>query len=413
MTREEQNFWYQRRSRILNAYSNLNSGKIGGDYLGYEEIKLEDFLYELKMDGYTENTDISYNINKPASFACSGVRKGDFHGRNFDFFYNFAPTYIVHVNRTLDNKKFIGVVNNNTNVKEKRMLPNIMQDGINECGVVCSIDVVTANDLEDKNIGIPNGSNPSSKIKVSSKCTPCYILARAESAADAIRIMRSINIYGSLEMGFAKEYIQFMISDKDNTFVVNTIDSGLHVMGFKSNKDNSCANKVLEDKHPIMTNFYIDPEYLEERASLKGEHFDFIKGKYTDDAAGIERYDILESNYDATPNTMDGMFNLMKTAQYTRQKEDPTIPNYPFSDVGAGALYGLDEYLEGQQGGKYARWTEAVDSERNKMIYALENNDRTLNIWMTKHNSVYDIKNLKFRFVFEEKYEDFREFSLN
>lgn len=46
------------------------------------------------------------------------------------------------------------------------------------------------------------------------------------------------------------------------------------------------------------------------------------------------------------------------------------------------------------------------------MEYAFANNDRTLGVWLTSHNTVYDIANKTFTLVFEENYDNLMNFSL-
>lgn len=71
--------------------------------------QLKPHLYELRMNSFIQRfgeCPLGYP-EVSVGFRCSSIRKGNFHGRNFDFTYDADPTYVVHVNRTPFNYAFI------------------------------------------------------------------------------------------------------------------------------------------------------------------------------------------------------------------------------------------------------------------------------------------------------------------
>lgn len=235
------------------------------------------------------------------------------------------------------------------------------------------------------------------------------MLAYANSAIDAVKIMKErINIYGYLPVkgGLIDEHLHYMISDIDNTFTVEIIGNKVCVIGYAMNKPgaNEEVGAYVDEinlHNPIMTNWWLNfHEIGKSRPSA------LVKdGKYTMYACGIERYAMLNSNYGNDDMTM---FDLMRSAKYTNEMDfEPDNPDFPFSDIGAGCIYGYDEYLKGGLFKKY------VDEDRKKMRYALDNDDRTLGIWFTSHHTTYDIKNKSFVLAFEEDYGNPMRFSLD
>ena len=205
----------------------------------YKERKIYSNLSEIWMDGFEEHYgDVPETstklrtLNLPRMVSCSSTRKGLFHGRNFDFTYDNMPTHIMHVGKTDKNQQFLCVVKNMVgNALEVKSLPNFLVDGINESEVCVNINVVPEKDLINIGLGNTKGTKPGAR-RVHQLCVPCMILAEATSAVDAVERMLSVDIYGDL---IGLEYVHYMISDKDDTFVVEIIGDKVYVMAFSSN----------------------------------------------------------------------------------------------------------------------------------------------------------------------------------
>lgn len=266
-----------------------------------------------------------------------------------------------------------------------------MKDGINDHGVVVNINVVAKDDLVKAGKENTETQKGSGKLKVHQDFLPAYLLAHSTSAVDAVLKMKNdINIYGDLG---GLEYVHCMISDIKDTFVVEIIGNEVIAIGYDSNDpaDNTAIGaKVRSNELPIMTNWYLNYDELPISALVKDD-------KYTFNACGLERYGILSANY----ANSEPMADLMKRARYTNEMLlDVTHPDFPFSDLGAGCIYGLSTYNTSEVFKKF------VDSDREKMRIALETENRDLGIWITSHNTVYDIANKTFTLVFEEDYDN-------
>lgn len=212
--------------------------------------QLRPHLREIWLDGYDpkyEGLDIALDGANRYSMigACSSVRtitagpspekRLNFHGRNFDFTYDDRQTYLIHVRNTPQTLAFNCVVKDMFKAGTyARLLPNMAVDGINQNGVCVNINVVSKKDLDDMGEGFANvnGTNPGASRKVHMLCMPSYILAHAETAVDALRLMSESDVYGDL---LGLEHVHFMISDIRDTFVVEVIGDRLKVRGFSTN----------------------------------------------------------------------------------------------------------------------------------------------------------------------------------
>lgn len=396
MTNEQ---WYwQRRQQVLRAYAQK---QLAGSSNGRVKV-LRPNLKEIWPDEFVEDYQIVPDSGPAAALrkgtSCSSVRKGNFHGRNFDFTYDTGTTYIVHVKHTDKYNAFTGVAKATFGTVQPQIekVPNLMKDGINEHGVTVNINVVSMQDLVD--CGLANNETLPGMPRVHMDCVPAYVLAHATSAVDAVKRMQSeISIYGDLA---GEEYIHFMISDMKDTFTVEVIGSQLYVIGYSMNDpaDNDIvgARPAREGELPIMTNWYLNYDKLPEIAIC-------ADGKYTYHGCGIERYNVLSAGYESAGS----MLELMKTARYTNEiLKDVSADNYPFSDACGMSIYGLSAY------NAIPQFKEFIDGDRAKMKLALETGDRTKGIWITSHNSNYDIASKSFTFVFEEDYDHPMTFSL-
>lgn len=249
---QEQYYWFVRRPQLLRQCS------LAGAARKDSVVQLRKYLYEAYLDGFEEHYDgeipgVDGVLQLPRSFACSEVRKGDFQGRNFDFLYDTNSTYVMHIAKTTKNKAILGLVRNHLGDNaDLKVLPNLIVDGINEDGLYVGINVVSKKDLDALGPGYENknGTNPGGR-DVHTVCVPCMLLAEADSAVNAVKLMQSVNMYGDL---VGLEHVHFMISDLEDTFVVEIIGDNVYVQGFDMNVHH--IDGELHQGLPIMTNWY-------------------------------------------------------------------------------------------------------------------------------------------------------------
>ncbi len=136
---------------------------VGGSYA---EHQLSPYLSELWFDDYKEDYNLVKEMPTSKSLvarccaivpmgSCSSVRKGNFHGRNFDFTFDTSKTYVVHSKANGGRHAFVGMAKA-TSIDGNQPIcnmPNLMKDGINDCGVVININVVAKKDIDDAGLG--------------------------------------------------------------------------------------------------------------------------------------------------------------------------------------------------------------------------------------------------------------------
>lgn len=94
------------------------------------------------------------------------------------------------------------------------------------------------------------------------------------------------------------------------------------------------------------------------------------------------------------------MFESMKSIRFTNEiLLDPTDIYFPFSDFGFGAKYTTTDYINDLD------FRRKIDAEQIKISKSLDEYDWTKGIWLTSHNTIYDIENNSFSPVFEEDYD--------
>lgn len=343
----------------------------------HDLTRLSTYLYEVTYDDYRPDTNHE-TLTDVEDFACSSVKNGNFYGRNFDFIFNDVPEFVIKVKAKENRHASVGVailssIHKNDDIQSEYMeklelLPNAMLDGINDCGVICSDNVVPKEDVTPITGTNPNGEDLHISYVVR------YVLDNASSADEAIELLKSRNLYGDVGDHYN---LHFMIADKDKTYVVEFIDNKL----------------VAEEKtgdEQIMTNFYVNlPEP-------------------TENSAGVERFNTLQQNYDEGAS-FEGMWNLLQRVKYSNA--------YKILD---GEIWYSEFLPQSNMKGLTDEATKkailkAFEDTVQEYWDAREKDQRTpanLLYWITTHNSTYDISKRKLRVTIQENYDEYFEFSL-
>lgn len=368
--------------------------------------KINDYLFEVtNNDFYTRYYFNPYSVGdefmglKEWHGVCAGVRNGDFIGRNFDWECSEIPEFIVHIPADGNRHASVGICNSNM-VKHaptedwlSQMLVNDISnncfDGINDCGV-CAISLVVhyADDTEATLKGTKLGSS----FSLHGANVVRYVLDKATSAKEAVRLLQEANIYGSLgEYSF-----HWMICDEKDNYLVELIDS--KVVATKAED-----NPIERFRKPVITNFYLFKALSEQKVPC-----------------GVERYGILEANY-ANAGSAKGMFETMEKVRYSRKYDGKD----PSTLAGAPDLNWYSEYLAHMPNYKNTTgpllynefpktdadrqriWRDimSLDIERNAISKFENPRMNPMSAW-TCHTTVYNIKEKSLQIVIGEKYDN-------
>ena len=379
------------------------------DEYNFQKVKLKrinDYLFEVtNNDFYTRYYFNPYSVGdefmglKEWHGVCAGVRNGDFIGRNFDWECSETPEFIVHIPADGDRHASVGICNSNM-VKHaptedwlSQMLVNDISnncfDGINDCGV-CAISLVVhyADDTE----ATLKGTKPGSSFSLHGANVVRYVLDKATSAKEAVRLLQEANIYGSLgEYSF-----HWMICDEKDNYLVELINS--KVVATKAED-----NPIERFRKPVITNFYLFKDLSKQKVPC-----------------GVERYGILEANY-ANAGSAKGMFETMEKVRYSRKYDGKN----PSTLAGAPDLNWYSEYLAHMPNYKNTTgpllynefpmndedrqriWRDimSLDIERNAISKFENPRMNPMSAW-TCHTTVYNIKERTMQIVIGEKYDD-------
>ena len=364
--------------------------------------KYNDYLYGLEYDDYdfkacVEMSEKIYGGMAPAG--CSEVRKGNFVGRNLDWYINRDLSAVIRINAkgTPSDDNFytaryasIGMVgctpefgldyvkSTSEYLPVYDILPVSTGDGINEKGVYVGVNVTATGETsmdpakwKDQQWGLGAAyTNPASDKKICVTSLVRVILDHATSVDDAIRIVKSINWYEPVNFPTpgATQAFHWLICDKNTSCVLEFVDNQPVFV-----KTNNVSTPSLAT---IMTNFN---NYLMQDGIIQ------------DHGIGYERFDLLSDNYASTPETANGMQRLMEkvwyTKSYTMTLDEPGYwatenPNEYFT---APQMYNHPEIL------KDKRYQQVVDY--NVADYNNRDNWHTpgCTVWYTTYTSIYNI----------------------
>lgn len=335
------------------------------------------YLYEITYSNYRVDENET-TMNAMEAFGCSSVRNGNFYGRNFDYIFNDSPEFVVHTTASENRHASVGVaahfglreagMKKGEYIEQLALIPNFTLDGINDAGVIASINVVPG----EEDVTELTGTNPDAE-DLHAGFAVRYILDNADSADEAIELLQNRNIYGSAVSGL---YLHVMIADSEKTYIVEFLDNKL------------VAQEKTGDEQ-IMTNFYRNLPELTEHSS------------------GVERYQILKENYNEG-DSLVGMRNLMARVKYSNAYTFSNDPAW-YSEAAPQSVINNKDSAEFA---KYVRLFENLSKDYWNAITNDIRNPENPKFWHTTHNSIYDIKNRTLRLTVQENYSDYFDFGL-
>lgn len=351
--------------------------------------KLTSYLYEVNYTDwdYTIGADYCERFN-PVGGACSAVRNGEYYGRNYDWKYDNCASFVIRCNPTKDRHGSIGIAGSNKDLTDTiansgkytsayKVLPFQTVDGINDCGVVCNVNVVPTGDK-----GYTTGTNPN-KDDLLANMLVRYILDYADSAKHAIDLIKDRNIIMPHSADFTQEF-HWMIADEKNTYVVEFINNAISIVSDVNND----GNGGFYNNKPIMTNFYLTGFNGNTATRFyKSSSYNANTTKLTKYSAGVERFDILSSGY-ADADNKRGMIDLMKSVRYTNAYKSTTNPQWLSEFVGDLTEAGYGDLSITSLSSAFTSLIDYVQG-----LYA--NKQRNGKLWQTVHTTVYDIPNRK------------------
>lgn len=350
---------------------------------GHSEIKkVSDMLFEVTYSDYSDVAPNGAYDEISGDLACSSVRNGDFHGRNFDYFANQCPAIVVRTTAKEGRYATIGVarlaktseamIDSGLPKEKMDLLPWALFDGMNEKGLVVNANVVSKEDWGEPAHTGTNKTAPELNVIVAIR----PLLDYCATAEDALKYLNAHNI---TPMASKKMNLHFMISDPKETYVVEFIN-----------------NKIVAKPWNIMTNYHLLKEDVE----------------IPEYAIGVERYGILEKNYALGGQSMQGMFELMQMVRYTNMYKSENKWYSEFVSPGEVSYAEIKNNPETKPL-LDKQLAETEEAWAKELKYIEENGFRAeTGWWDTTHNSTYDIRSKKLWVAVHEWYDKVKEFSL-
>lgn len=364
---------------------------------------IEDNLFGIEYDDYDFEAGVEYysrHLPPKDAPACSEVRKGDYIGRNLDYYINRNASAIIKVNANGKRLASVGVVGCSREFSRElaadgrydsiyEYLPLRTSDGINEKGVYIGVNVVptgeTSLDSEkwryhEWGLGAAF-TNKSSDKEYPTLCLTRFVLDNAVSVDDAIQKIMSVNWYDPYNYPFEGDAQSFhwMLADGTKNCVVEFLENEL-VVTVADDIDKASFGTV-------MTNFT--------NACMAAEVMQYH-------GQGYERFDILSRNYDAAEESFAGMEALMQKVWYSKyyttpeRSEDYWLSETELEGYAAWELYHHYELWDNKDLQDQVASDKAAWADKNNWY-----NDST-SLWFTVHNSVYNLKEKKFEVLVHE-----------
>lgn len=344
--------------------------------------KVEEYLYNIDYDLIDYEFALKYlseHYMPTYLGACSSVRKGNFYGRNYDWYYNDAVEFVVRTPRYKNRHASLGVaqlssltkdvVEDRIPLTDYKLLPFMMLDGINDCGVVCNINVVPSGDMGDTTGTIPLVHR---QYSICQMMLVRFILDNFSTALSAVEYLRDyVSIYAPKKSDGSLQECHFMVADENNTFLLEFINNSLVVT--------EMINK------PYMTNFYVNGVTYDSENNVD-------LTSVTPFGSGIERFNIITESYSTLENQND-FIALMKSLRFTNAYKNEQVPYWKTEFVGH---YSFGDLVVTDDISKFSDVIAEVQ-------YLFEHRDRsTSDTWQTVHTTVYDIVERKMVILVQE-----------
>lgn len=333
--------------------------------------KTDGWLFSVDYDSYDYN--MAFEYDKDIYFpngGCSSIQKGSIRGRNYDWYIDWSPTFLVRTKGGNGRYATIGFTTGRDTLMRDialskkyvpyyDILPFRMLDGINEKGLMVNINVcqILNNEGELEITNMKDKDEPAIPMIMFTR----YALDFCANVDEVIDLVSKRNFYGADRDGFTEEF-HFMVSDSTGRTIV---------VEWKDNEP-----RITEAN--VMTNYKLceDPS--------------------RDYGAGHERSEIL-SNGLAEVETAEDAFELMKKVHYTNCYKNWDISRdiFWYSELNGKGEYpvlGAYDLHQGVDHSEYVRFAEVMVK-----LFRGKDKDTELrknaNTWQTVHTSVYDPEN--------------------
>lgn len=368
--------------------------------------KYSDFLYDISYNGldYADGYELYSRDDVLTKMSCSAVKKGNWYGRNFDWYYSDSLSFHVNVKPDGKDVKYgsTGMATLNSLTREvveskeySRLydyLPFHTLDGINTEGVVVNTNVVPSQ--KGKTTGTtPTGTKEKT---ITSMMLPRFILDNFSSAQEAVEYIQehvSVYIYEPMYENFNDD-IHVMVADASKAYIIEFVN-------------NATVVTDVTDK-AIITNFHLTDVtfnsdgsvYTPYDKSIDSAHDAVTVNGVETFGAGLERYNIANGKYSSLEGYEDIKALMTDDLKYTNCYTNTGDSEIWYSEACGDYTYAghKEVYVNSP--------LEDFGPVRSAMTEMYENRNReTPNTWQTVHTAIYDIQQREMHLFSQEDNE--------
>lgn len=361
-------------------------------------VEYDDFDF----DRAAEMTNERY---RPRGPMCSGVRKGDYIGRNADVYAGYDTVLVMRLSRRCARYSSFGIVTDYfipnlpdmITRQEKNdtyyMLPQLVGDGINEKGLSVMMFMVPNSEAsEDKSDwgGREWGrsaafTNPSAAKTYNTMLLTRLVLDNAANVDEAVELIKAVNWFDPDRFSSSGNAgsLKWLLADSGKSAVIECIDNEMKI---QVTGDIGCPSACT-----LSTNFSM---YL------------FSKGIIQDGASGYERYDQMIELYSKEDDSMEGLKRILKSVsmpeKYSRDISDKFFfaTDYLWCESPSGRHFTSTELYRGDAK-RDPDFLEIVNLEKSRYF---DKYPRPVSV--TVYTTVYDLEEKCVHLLYREDVND-------
>ena len=373
----------------------------------FKQVRPGLFYVEYDDFDFDKAAEMTNERYRPAGPMCSGIRKGDYIGRNADVYAGFDTVLVMRLSRRCARYSSIGIVSDYfiptlpdmIAGQEKdgtyNILPQLVGDGINEKGVSIMMFMVPNGEAsEDKSSwgGREWGRSAAYTNRSADKTYNTMLLSRLvlDNAADvdeAIELVKAVNWFDPDRFSSSGNAgsLKWLLADSRKSAVIECIDNEMKIL----------VTQDIERPSPctLTTNFSL---YL------------FSKGIIQDGASGYERYDQMFDIYSKEDDSVEGLKRILKSVsmpeKYSRDISDKYFfaTDYLWCESPSGRHFTSTELYRGDAK-LDPDFLETVNLEKSRYF-----DKRPRPVSVTIYTTVYDLKEKSVRLLYREDVDDGR-----
>ena len=373
----------------------------------FKQVRPGLFYVEYDDFDFDKAAEMTNDRYRPRGPMCSGIRKGDYTGRNADVYAGFDTVLVMRLSRRCVRYSSIGIVTDyfiptlpdmlDRQEKDSTyyILPQLVGDGINEKGVSIMMFMVPNGEASENKSswgGREWGRSAAYTNRSADKTYNTMLLSRLvlDNAADvdeAIELVKAVNWFDPDRFSSSGNAgsLKWLLADSRKSAVIECIDNEMKIL---VTQDIECPSPCT-----LTTNFSL---YL------------FSKGIIQDGASGYERYDQMFDIYSKEDDSVEGLKRILKSVsmpeKYSRNISDKYFfaTDYLWCESPSGRHFTSTELYRGDAK-LDPDFLETVNLEKSRYF-----DKRPRPVSVTIYTTVYDLKEKSVRLLYREDVDDGR-----